>query len=295
MIGSGAGKVTDPAANALTSKQDAVMSAARHTFFPREHGATAMLLTPFVAAAVLSRTVRWEEGAAAVAVFAAFAMKDPLVVLARQRWVWKQSHLETRAALRWVAAEATGIAVCGLALMATGPLIAYAVLFCGVAAFSALAVWVNVRNRQRVTIFQVASALALTSTSLTAALAATGTIPSWCWQLWLLLAVQAAAGIFTVHARLEARKAGRVESADKTASRRSALVFSALLALSGVAAVAADNYWIGGALLLAAAGYWLDLRRQLRPESLRTPLTTVGMQTLSLSLIYAAMVVVGLW
>ena len=45
----------------------------------------------------------------------------------------------------------------------------------------------------------------------------------------------------------------------------------------------------------AAVGFALDLRRQLHPESLRTPLTAIGMQTLCLSLIYAAMVVVGLW
>jgi hypothetical protein len=37
--------------------------------------------------------------------------------------------------------------------------------------------------------------------------AATGTIPGWCWPLWLLLAMHAAR-IFTVHAPLEAREAG---------------------------------------------------------------------------------------
>ncbi len=260
----------------------------RHTFFLREHGATAMLLTPFVSSAVLSRAVRWQEGAAIAAVVAAFAMKDPLVVLARQRWVWKQPHAETRAAWRWVAGEAAALTVCGLALMATGPLAAYLVLFCGAAAFSALAVWINVHNRQRAIWFQIVSALALTSTSLTAAVAATGAIPGWCWQLWLLLAAQAAAGIFTVHARLEAR-------IDRAGSRRPALVFVALLALGGLAAVAAARYWIGGALLFAAVGFAQDLRRQLNPESLRTPLTAVGMQTLCLSLIYAAIVVAGLW
>jgi len=255
----------------------------------------AMLLTPFVAAAVLARTLRWQEAAAVLAIVAAFAMKDPLVVLARQRRVWKQPHPETPAAVRWAAAEAVVIAVCGLALGVTGPWIAYAVLFGGAAAFAALAVWVNVRNRQRAALFQVASALALTSTSLTAALAATRTIPLWCWRLWLLLAVQAAAGIFTVHARLEARIAGGAERVDKTASRRPALAFGVLLGLSGVTAVAAGNYWIGGALLFTAVAYAVDLRQQLHPKSLRTPLTTVGIRTLSFSLIYAAMVVVGLW
>lgn len=185
------------------------MSAARYRFFPREHGATAMLLTAFVAAAVLARTARWQEAVAIVAVAVAPAMKDPLVVLARQRWVWAQTHPEKRAAMHWLAAEAVIAMVCGMALLATGPVIVYSVVFFGAVAFLALAVWVNMRNRQRLTMFQVASAVALTSTSLAGALAATGAIPSWCWWLWMLLAAQAAAGIFTVHARLDARSAVR--------------------------------------------------------------------------------------
>ena len=258
-----------------------------------------MLLTPFAAAAVLARTARWQEAVAFAAVAVAFAMKDPLVVVARQRWVWTEAHPETRAAMRWLAAETAIVAVCGLALLATGPLIAYSVLFFGAAAFLALAVWVNVRNRQRAAMFQVASALALTSTSLAAALAATGAVPSWCWWLWILLAVQAAAGIFTVHARLDARvavrKSGGVGSAEMNSSRRSAFLFAALLALGGIAIAVAGNYWIGSALLVAGIAYAGDLRRQLNLESLQTPLTKIGIQNLSLSLIYAALVVRGLW
>ena len=275
------------------------MSGARYRFFPREHGATAMLLTPFVAATVLARTARWQQAAAFAAVAVAFAMKDPLVVIARQRWVWKEAHPETQAAMHWLAAETAIVAVGGLALLATGPVIAYSVLFVGAAAFLALAVWVNVRNRQRAALFQVASALALTSTSLAAALAATGTVPSWCWRLWFLLAVQAAAGIFTVHARLDARvavrKSGEGGSAGMNPSRRPAFLFAALLALGGIAAAVVGNYCIGSALLLAGAAYAWDLRRQRNPESLQTPLTKVGIQNLSLSLIYAALVVAGLW
>lgn len=275
------------------------MTAAEHTFFPREHGATAMLLTPFAAAALLAREVRWPEAPALIAVVAVFAMQDPLVVIARQRWVWRDPHPESRAALRWVAAEAALAMVCGIALAAAGPLLAYSVLLFGAGCFSALTVWVNLRNRQRSVIFQVASAIALTSSSLIAALAATGTIPSWCWSLWALLALQAAAGIFTVHARIDsriaARKAGAARNLGKTASRRPALVFAALLATGGLMALVARNYWISGALLLAAIGYLGDLMRQLNPKSLKMPLTAVGLQALTLSLVYAAMVIAGLW
>lgn len=258
-----------------------------------------MLLTPFVAAAVLARTARWQEAVAFVAVAVAFAMKDPLVVLARQRWVWREAHPEKRAAMHWLAAETAIVTLCGWALLATGPLIAYSVLFFAAAAFFWLAVWVNVRNRQRAAMFQAASALALTSTSLAAALAATGAVPGWCWWLWILLAVQAAAGIFTVHARLDARvaarKSGAEGSVEMNPSRRPALLFAALLALGGLSAALVGNYCIGAALLVAGAAYAWDLRRQLDLASLETPLTKVGIRNLSLSLIYAALLVAGLW
>lgn len=275
-----------------------IASPARHSFFPREHGATAMLLTPFAAAAMLSRTARWQEAAAVIASAMLLAMKDPLVVLARQRWVWKQPHPETHDALRWATAEAAVLGICGAVLVWKGPLIPYALLFLGSVCFTVLAVRVNVRNRQRAVAFQVASAVALTSTSLLASLAAMGTIPRWCWMLWGLLAAQAAAGIFTVHSRLDLRVASRKGDWDAFAKgrvQRPATVFSALLAAGGVAAMAGRNYWIGAALLLAAAGYGFELRTQRRYESLQTRLTIIGIRALSLTVVFAGMVVRGLW
>jgi len=274
------------------------MSEVRYTFYPREHGAVAMLLTPFAAAAVLSRTATWQEAAALVSSAMLLAMKDPLVVLARQRWVWKQAHPETKAALHWAIAEAVVLGGCGAALAWHGPLMVYSLLFLGAVFFTTLAVWVTVRNRQRGTIFQVASAVALTSTALLAALSATGTIPLWCWELWGLMMVQAAAGIFTVHARLDLRVAVRKPSCDaneKAALQRPARIFSNLLALAGVAAMIGRNYWIGAALLVTAIGYGVDLRSQLDNKSLQTPLTTVGLRALFLTVVYAALVLKGLW
>ena len=254
-----------------------------------------MLLTPFVAAAVLARCFRWQELAALIVIVTVFAMKEPLVVLARQRWVWKQTHPESADAARWVIAEGVVAGVCGLALVLTGPVWIYAALFAGAVTFSVLAVWVNVRNRQRMTAFQVLSAFALTSPSLTAALAATGIVPAWCWPLWGLLAAQATAGIFTIHARLDARIASRTSVAGKTTSRQSAWICCALLAMGSLAAAFSNNYRISAALLLAAAGYAGELRRQTDSESLQTPLKAVGKQALALSVLFAALLVAGLW
>jgi len=134
-------------------------------FLPREHGATSMLFTPIVCAAILARGWRWAELATLTAAFAALAAKDPLVVLARQRFVWKQPHPETVIAARWFAGWIVLLGLSGLVLLATWPLKATLALGVGVAAFSALAIAVNVKNRQRSTLFQIASAVALTSSS----------------------------------------------------------------------------------------------------------------------------------
>src|SRR5579871_4902902 len=86
-------------------------------FIPREHGATAMLLTPFFGAAILLRDVYWPELFALLAIAASFAIKDPLVVLARQRFLWKQAHPETRDAKRAAAILAAILLTCGAALI----------------------------------------------------------------------------------------------------------------------------------------------------------------------------------
>lgn len=270
-----------------------------HLFMPREHGATAMLLMPFCAAAILARTWRWEEVAALLAVLCAFMAKEPLAVLARRRWVWKQEHPEARLAMRCLAAELALMTLCGVPLLAAGPRTAYVALFGAAVIFSMLAVWVNVQNRQRSTAFQVASAVVLTSTALPAALAATGGIPGWCWWLWGLMAAQSAAGIFTVHARLDAKvaakKQGRVDPVGVGGSRRTAFFFCFLLLVSAVPMVLTGRYWLAAALAWAAFGYTAELARQRDPRSLQMPLTRLGVQTLALSLVYGGLVVRGLW
>jgi len=148
------------------------------SFFPREHGATAMLISPFVCAAILARHWRMTELAALVAVLMAFALKDPLVALARQQWVWKDRRPESSSAVRWVAVESFLIACAGGTLLATGPAKQFSLLAAGAALFGALAIVVQVRNKQRSEWFQVASTIALTSTSVAACIAALGAVLS---------------------------------------------------------------------------------------------------------------------
>lgn len=279
----------------------------RVRFFPREHGATAMLFTPMVCAALLARAWHWSELAVLVAAFAALSAKDPMVVLARQRYVWKQQHDETADAARWFLGWMALLAVSGVILLATWPVRATLALGLGVGIFSALAIAVNVKNKQRSTLFQIASALALTSSSLAVSLSATGTIAPWGWSLWLLMAAQATTGILVVHARLDAKIAARI--AAKLAAqnppqplapadqkfRQAAIVAVVALVCIAIAAAQTGRVWIAAALLLAAAGYAYDLRGQRNPASLDMPLTTVGQRALALSCLYAALLIVGLW
>lgn len=264
-------------------------------FLPREHGATAMLFTPMVCAAILARTWNWTEIAAFTAAFAALAAKDPMVILARQRLVWKQPHPETPTAALWFAGWMLVLALSGVVLLMSWPLKATLALGAGVGAFSILAVLVNVKNRQRSTLFQIASAIALTSSSLATSLSAMGTIQTWCWWLWLFLALQAAAGILVVHARLDARIALRNAAKATQDFRRKALLAVFVLAAAGATAGALRHSFIAAALLVAVAGYGYDLYTQRNSDDLQRPLTSVGQRALTLSSVFSILLIVGLW
>jgi len=264
-------------------------------FLPREHGATAMLFIPIVCAAILSRTWRWTELAILTAAFAALAAKDPMVVLARQHFVWIQQHPETAIALRWFAGWCVLLAASGLILLASWPFTATVSLGLGVGLFSVLAIAINVKNRQRSTLFQIVSTFALTSSSLAASLSATGAIAPWCWTLWLLLALQATAGILAVHARLDARIALRSTAPARENYRRAAQTSLMVLVGAAAAAIVLRRGFIALALVIAALGYAYDLHRQRSPEALQLPLKSIGQQALALSSLYAILLIIGLW
>ena len=264
-------------------------------YLPREHGATAMLLTPIVAVAILARAWHWSELAVLAAAFAAISAKDPAVLLMRQRFVWKKPSPEASAAARWLIGWCAVLVASVAVLFATWPLKAFLAVGAGVAVFGCLAILVNLKNRQRSTLFQIASAAALTSTSLATCLAATGSVAPWCWWFWALSAMQATAGILVVHSRLDARIALRKATAASPHFRRAAQVALVVLLCAAAAAVVFRHIAIALALALAVLCYMYDLRRQKNPTSLQMPLKSVGQQALLLSSVYAALLIAGLW
>jgi 4-hydroxybenzoate polyprenyltransferase len=158
-----------------------------------------------------------------------------------------------------------------------------------------LAIVINVKNRQRSPLFQIASAAALTSSSLATSLSATGTIAPWCWWLWLLMAMQATAGILVVHTRLDPRVASRGTAQASKHLRSAAQVSLSALAGAAVTAAILGHGWIALALLVVVMGYWYDLRGQQDPAVLKTPLKTVGQRALALSSLFAALLIIGFW
>ena len=264
-------------------------------YVPREHGATAMLLTPIFSVAILARVWHWSELAVLAAAFSAMAAKDPAVLLLRQRFVWKQRSPEASGAARWLLGWSVILIASIVVLFVTWPFKAFLAIGLGVAAFGCLAVVVNFKNRQRSTLFQIVSAAALTSTSLATCIAAIGSVTQWCWWFWGLIAMQASAGILVVHARLDARIALRKASSASPQFRRAAKVALVFLLCSAATAVVFWRVWIALALTLAAIGYGYDLIRQKNPASLQMPLKTVGQQALSLSIVYSALLIAGLW
>ena len=254
-----------------------------------------MLLIPIVCVTILAREWRWSELATLTAAFAALAAKDPMVVLARQRFVWNQPHPETAAAAKWFAGWLVILSLSGLVLLFTWPLREFLIMGLGVGIFSALAIIVSVKNRQRSTLFQIASAVALTSSSLATCLSATGRIAPWCMWLWFLMAIQPTAGILVVHSRLDARVAARETMPASEQFRHAAKVSLGVLLAAAVIATILRRGWIALALLVVVAGYWYDLRRQRDIAALQTPLKTVGQRALALSSLFSGLLILGFW
>jgi hypothetical protein len=260
-------------------------------YLPREHGATAMLLTPIASVAILAQTWHWSELAVLTAAFAAISAKDPAVLLMRQRFVWKQRSPEVPAASRWHLGWSVVLITSVSILFATCPLKAFLAIGAGVAAFGCVAIIVNLKNRQRSTLFQIASAAALTSTSLATCISAAGSVAPWCWWFWALIAMQSSAGILVVHARLDARIALRKATVASQHFRHAAQAALGLLLCAAITAMIFGHAWIA----LALALYAYDLIRQKDSVSLQMPLKTVGQEALMLSILYSALLIVGLW
>lgn len=260
---------------------------------PREHGAWAMLLLPFLAALFLAHELTWTVMAALLACLAAFVLRDSAAEVYRRKYIWRRESAELREAVR------TSI-LCAIVAVAAGIVLAAAVaaipliLLGGFAALLMLAgIYMTAHNRQRSVALQVASAAGLTASTFLAWIACGRVIDGTVWLLWAVLFAHSAASMLTVHARLEARIAAR-KSHVARAMRTSASIAEAVLVAIALGLGMEGRVLLGLALGISAAVHIFDLIRLYDPEVLRTRLQVVGMRELVLSCFVAALTVAGL-
>lgn len=252
---------------------------------PREHGAWGLLVQPFLCAAILSRRFDWITLAALGLALMGFILREPLVVLARQRWVWREAKPESAAARRCLLWQLPAAGLLWIFLAWRLPFLPLSVLTGVALMVTAAAVWMSVRNLQRSLMLQLVSSFGLSSTALLAALASTGGLPGWAWWLWILVSLHAAGAILIVRARLEIR------SGAGTKLWRSAVWFHAAVAVFAV--LIFSRAAIPAAVTVVAGFY--ELFRLRRPGAITEPLQRVGWRTLSFSLGQGAAAVAGLW
>ncbi len=253
---------------------------------PKEHGAWAMLLIPFVSALVLARELTWEVAPAAVAVLGVFVVREPLVVL------WR-GFGPTAAAWRSLAWYGPAILLSGLVLLwrlPAAPLVALGG-FAGV--MLAASTCLVARNRRRSVLLQTLSAAGLNASALVAWLAVRPRIEPPVLWLWGLQFAHSFAALLAVHARLEARIAART-SAERAEARRRAGIAQALLFAAALALAAAGRWGLAAAVAFSGAVHAADLRRLRRPAFVQTPLTHVGVREVAISAAFSAMLLVGL-
>ena len=250
--------------------------------WPREHGAWSLLLTPFAAALLVAGRVSLVSAAVLCAALGLFLLREPLLVLARQRWVWREEKPESALGRRWVLILVLILAALGVALAAAWGLALMAVMGTGAAALTVVAVWMALRNRQRSVWLQTVSCGGLTFTAVAAARSVSEGFPAWGWVLWGLCWLQGVAGILVVHTRLDAiiaRKTGRGEAGIRKAA------WLAVGLLGGVAVALAAK----GALLLAAAPALAAVAHGWERAAMNreTKLTVVGLRAMAVSMAYS--------
>lgn len=266
---------------------------------PREHGAWAMLLQPFIGSIIALKAVAWPLAPALACVLLAFLVREPLLVLARQRWVWRDSHPETSAARMQVIWRLTSLGIGAVLLAVAWPLKALLGLGGAAAALTILAVMMTVHNRQREVWFQALSATGLSASGLAACLSVTGSIPSWAWSWWMLHAVHFWTGILVVHVRLQARidakrSPGTISLAVRGMTNQVRVV-QAILALTGLALLLWGQIYYGLALLVSSAVHFRDLASAPTPEAIAMPMSTVGKRALVLSLVFTGLLIAAVW
>jgi len=264
----------------------------RKYLLPREHGAWGMLLQPFIAGAIVGRATDPLLAPALIAVLTMFVMREPLLILARQRYIWKDRHPETDAAHRTLLYELTMLVACVSLLVSGVPLAILALFGAAAVALTVLAVYMTLKNQQRSVLLQSVSAFALGSSALLAGYLGTRNI--WdqrTWAVWILLSLHFLTGIFLVHARLD-RRANKPEAG---AMLQRGFLLIGISLLLAVIAVMMDHPEVVLPLLVSAGIYGVEIYLLTRTDAIKEPLKAVGLRALFASIMHTLVTVISLW
>lgn len=259
--------------------------------FPREHGSWGMLLFPLISAAILAKTWEWMLIPALAAAMAGFLIREPLAILLRQRYVWKQPRPETEAAKRSLRLFVPIFLVSGLALLTAVPFEWIAVLAVIGAGLTAAYLYAALHNLQRSTWLQLAGSFGLTSACALPWFAAGRPVDRTLLLLGLVHAVHSTGGVLTVHARLEAMQAHR----GKTDSRKERTVAWIWQVVQSAVAVSGLGPLLAMSLVIPLILHVIDLLRFRGTEFLRVPLKTVGFRELGVSAAVSVLTLLALW
>jgi len=246
-----------------------------------------MLLQPFLAALILGRAWSWTALAALSALLLLFILREPLIILVRQRLLWKTERAESASAVKALAWELPLLLACGALLLFKLPWLPLVLLAAGALLFTSYAVWMSARNRQRSLVLQILSAAALNASAFLGSLAALGRIEPWAWWLWLLLFLHSLTGVLVVRARLNALASMKNPAgAPATAAYRAAAAAQILTAAFGLGLLLRGLWFYALPLFVSAGVHLLNLQELRRPAELRRPLKQVGQRALAVSVLY---------
>ncbi len=260
----------------------------RRFVWPREHGAWAMFLLPFFAGLAAAGALRWEAWAALAAILATFLAQEPLLILLRQRYLWKERREETGDAvltLAWILPSWLASVALLFWRLPWRPLAALGVL---AAALTALRAAFVLSRKQRFVVLQILEACGLSSTALLAFLAGQSALPPAAWLLWGVFSVHHAAALFVIRARLEAITAARGRATQRS-FRIAAWCGQAAVLAAAVVSLASGRPTLAAAFAIPFALHVRDLLLLDHPAVLRTPLTRVGWREVAISLGFSAL------
>ncbi len=239
-----------------------------------------MLVLPLLAAAYLLHPPPGRLLASFVLVMALFLSRAPLIVVARQRWVWRSPHEETAEAWRWLRVLVPAAAISGFAAIPSESWSIAANCGVGAAVLMGLSVWLAVRNRQHSILFQAAGSAGLAASSLVAGLAAPP-LSATAWILWASFALHGISAIPVVHARLALRRKQKPDFASAS--------IGALLTLAIAAAMLPGRIAIPlGFSGLAHLAEWFAVRR---PGAGQAKLTHLGLRLMTESIGFTLLLV----